>query len=309
MNYLLYGTEQFLIEKELDKIINKYKVGEISVTKYDLSIDSLKNILDDSMTISLFDENKLIVVNNANIFNRGKTDDFIDLLVKYLSDPNPNTILVFINPNSTVDATKKITKLIKEKGIIKELNTINPADLIKNICENYKIDRESINLLISRIGNNMALIESELQKLMLYKIDDKVITKEDVINLTSVNIDTDIFKFIDHIINKEKDLAMKIYSEMIKQGEEPIKIIALLASKFRLMYQAVELTKSGCSQQDIASTLGVHIYPVKLAIQAGMKYNMKLVLDYLNKLSDLDINIKTGQIEPILGLELFILDV
>ena len=102
---------------------------------------------------------------------------------------------------------------------------------------------------------------------------------------------------------------MKIYSEMIKQGEEPIKIIALLASKFRLMYQAVELTKSGCSQQDIASTLGVHIYPVKLAIQAGMKYNMKLVLDYLNKLSDLDINIKTGQIEPILGLELFILDV
>lgn len=309
MNYLLYGTESFLIEQELKKIINKYKIDDISTTKYDLSIDSLKNILDDSMTVSLFDENKLIVVNNANIFNRGKNDDNIDLLVQYLSNPNPSTIIVFINPNATVDSTKKITKLIKDKGVIKELNTTNPTDIIKSICGSYKIDRECINLLIDRVGSNVSIIEQELNKLMLYKIDDKIITKEDIINLTSVNIDTDIFKFIDYIIQKEKDMAMRIYNEMIKQGEEPIKIIALLASKFRLMYQAVELTRSGCSQQDISSTLGVHIYPVKLAIQAGLKYNNKLLLNYLDKLADLDISIKTGKVEPVLGLELFILDV
>ena len=309
MNYLLYGTESFLVEQEIKKIISKYAIDEISITKYDLSIDSLKSILDDSMTVSLFDENKMIVVNNANIFNRGKNDDNIDLLTQYLSNSNPSTILVFVNSNATIDSTKKITKLIKEKGVIKELNTTNPIEIIKNICDGYKIDKECINLLIDRVGNNVSIIEQELNKLMLYKINDKIITKEDIINLTSVNIDTDIFKFIDHIIQKEKDMAMRIYTEMIKQGEEPIKIIALLASKFRLMYQAVELTRSGCSQQDISTTLGVHIYPVKLAIQAGLKYNNKLLLNYLNKLADLDISIKTGKIDPVLGLELFILDV
>lgn len=309
MNYLLYGTESFLVEQEIKKIISKYAIDEISITKYDLSIDSLKFILDDSMTVSLFDENKMIVVNNANIFNRGKNDDNIDLLIQYLSNSNPSTILVFVNSNATIDSTKKITKLIKEKGVIKELNTTNPIEIIKNICDGYKIDKECINLLIDRVGNNVSIIEQELNKLMLYKINDKIITKEDIINLTSVNIDTDIFKFIDHIIQKEKDMAMRIYTEMIKQGEEPIKIIALLASKFRLMYQAVELTRSGCSQQDISTTLGVHIYPVKLAIQAGLKYNNKLLLNYLNKLADLDISIKTGKIDPVLGLELFILDV
>lgn len=309
MNYLLYGTETFLIERELKKIINKYRIDEISITKYDLSIDSLKSILDDSMTISLFEDNKMIVVNNSNIFNRGKSDDNVDLLVQYLSNPNPSTIIVFINPNATIDSTKKISKLIKEKGVVKELNASSPNEVIKEICTGYKINRDCINLLIDRVGNNISIIESELKKLMIYKIEDKVITKEDIINLTSVNIDTDIFKFIDYIIQKEKDMAMKIYNEMIKQGEEPIKIIALLASKFRLMYQAVELTRSGCSQQDISSTLGVHIYPVKLAIQAGLKYNNKLLLNYLDKLADLDISIKTGKIDPVLGLELFILDV
>ena len=309
MNYLLYGTEPFLIEQELKKIIKKHKIEDISITKYDLSIDSLKAILDDSMTVSLFEENKMIVVNNSNIFNRGKNDDNIDLLVQYLSNPNPSTIIVFINPNSTIDSTKKISKLIKEKGVIKELNSSNSTEVIKDICKGYKIDRESINLLIDRVGNNISIIENELRKLMIYKLEDKVITKEDIIDLTTVNIDTDIFKFIDYIIQKEKDMAMKIYAEMIKQGEEPIKIIALLASKFRLMYQATELTRSGCSQQDISNTLGVHIYPVKLAIQSGLRYNSKLLLKYLDKLADLDISIKTGKVEPVLGLELFILDV
>lgn len=309
MNYLLYGTEQFLIEQELKKIIKKYNIDEISIAKYDLSFDSLKMILDDSMTVSLFEENKLIVVNNSNIFNRGKNDDYLDLLVRYLSNPTPSTIIVFINPNASIDSTKKISKLIKEKGVVKELNNTNTNELIKDICKGYKVDRDCINLLVDRVGSNISIIENELRKLMIYKFNDKIITKEDIINLTTVNIDTDIFKFIDYIIQKEKNMVMKIYNEMIKHGEEPIKIIALLASKFRLMYQVGELTRSGYSQQDISNTLSVHIYPVKLAIQAGLKYNNKLLLKYLDKLADLDIAIKTGKVDPVLGLELFILDV
>lgn len=309
MNYLLYGIESFLINQEINKIIKKFNIDNISIIKYDLSTDSLKNILDDASTISFFDDNKLILVNNSIIFNRGKNDDNIELLVNYLSNPNPSTILVFINPNITVDNTKKITKLIKEKGIIKELTNNNINANIKEMCGGYSIDNSTIQLLINRIGGNLSIIENEIQKLKLYKITEKNITKEDVLELTTASIDTDIFKFIDNIISKKKDIALKTYTEMIKEGEEPIKIIALLASKFRLMYQASELTKIGYSQQDISATLNTHIYPIKLAINAGLKYDSKLLLNYLKNLSNLDIDIKTGKIDPILGLELFILDV
>lgn len=309
MNYLLYGIESFLINQEINKIIKKFNIDNISIIKYDLSTDSLKNILDDASTISFFDDNKLIIVNNSIIFNRGKNDDNIELLVNYLSNPNPSTILVFVNPNITVDSTKKITKLIKEKGIIKELTNNNINANIKEMCDGYSIDNPTIQLLINRIGDNLSIIENEIQKLKLYKIAEKNITKDDVLELTTTSIDTDIFRFIDNIISKKKDIALKTYTEMIKEGEEPIKIIALLASKFRLMYQASELTKIGCSQQDISATLNTHIYPVKLAINAGLKYDSKLLLTYLKNLANLDINIKTGKIDPILGLELFILDV
>lgn len=309
MNYLLYGSDSYMIEQEIKKIVLKHKVEDISITKYDLLSDKLKTILDDATTISFFEETKLIIVNNSNIFNRVKTDENLNLLINYLNNPNPATILVFVNPNPTVDNTKKITKLIKEKGILKELINSDINYIVKSMFENYKIDNHSITFLINRIGDNLSILEQEAEKLKIYKIDEKTITKDDIIELTTTTIDTDIFKFIDNIISKEKEAVMTSYTEMIKEGEEPIKIIALLASKFRLMYQASELTKIGCSQQDISSTLNTHIYPVKLAINSGLKYNSKLLLKYLKKLSDLDIEIKTGKIDPILGLELFILDV
>jgi len=309
VNYLLYGSEQFLVDQEIRKVIEKYKIDSISITKYDLIDDSLKSIIEDCSTISLFDDKKVIIVNNATIFNRGKTDDYIGMFEAYLENSNPNTILVLVNPNTTVDSTKKTTKLVKERGVIKELNNNNIYDTVKSLCGEYKIDKEAIQLLIDRVGHNLAIIDSELSKLKIYKIEDKRIKVDDVRELTSLTIDTDIFKFIDHIIGRNKDAAMVIYEEMMKQGEEPVKIIALLASKFRLMYQATELTRSGYSQQDISSTLGVHIYPVKLAISAGLKYDSTLLLEYMKELSDLDIKIKTGKINPILGLELFILKV
>jgi len=94
---------------------------------------------------------------------------------------------------------------------------------------------------------------------------------------------------------------------LLKLNEEPIKIIALLASKFRLMYQASELSKKGYTEEQISEILNVHKYPVHLAIVAGYKYNPKILIKYLNDLADLDIGIKTGEKDNKLALELFIL--
>ena len=73
------------------------------------------------------------------------------------------------------------------------------------------------------------------------------------------------------------------------------------------MYQASILAKKGYTEEDISSVLGVHKYPVHLAIISGYKYNPNILLKYLNDLADLDIGIKTGEKDKELALELFIL--
>ena len=310
MNYLLYGEENYQLEKELDKIIKKHGLDSINIVRYDYTIDSLSKIIEDAETVSFFTDSKGIIVDNAILFNRGKgTEEEVNRILPYLKSPNPSTILVFLNHNASVDSTKKITKAIKEFGVLKELSTSNLLSEVEELFEGYKIEKASLRLFQERVGEDLSILKEEAEKLKLYKYEEKTITKEDILSLTTVTIDTDIFKFIDSIIQKEKGKALTMYQEMIKDGEEPIKMIALLASKFRLMYQAMELTRLGLSQQDIASTLGVHIYPVKLAIQTGLKYKTSILLSYMKKLAELDIQIKTGKIEPVLALELLLLEV
>lgn len=312
MIYILYGKEEFLINTEIESIKTKYKIDEINTVKYDLENSLISNIIDDCQTISFFSDKKLIIVDNSYIFTRStakKLPQDTSVLEEYIKNSNPDTILVFIVHSEKIDSVKKIFKLIKEKGIVKEFNlNSNIENTVKKMFEDYSIDYNSVKLLIDRVGKDLNLLYQEIEKLKIYKIDEKIITSEDIINLTTKNIDTDIFKFIDNIISKNKKDSLITYNELLKLNEEPIKIISILANKFRLMYQACSLTKKGYSEQNISDILKVHKYPVSLAIRAGLKYDTNLLLSYLDKLADLDINIKTGNINKELALELFILE-
>ena len=175
--------------------------------------------------------------------------------------------------------------------------------------EGYNISIQDIRFMIDRCGNNLDILSQEVNKIKIYKDEDKNITKEDIINLTSKNIDIDIFGFVDTIVNKNKNKALEIYKEMLINGEEPIKILVILANQFRIIYQAKELYKQGYSGNDIATMIGIHPYRIKLALKKAINYNSDTLLDYLEKLADLDYDIKIGNIESSLGLEMFILSI
>ena len=305
MIYLLYGNKDFGIYEEIKKITKNY--DELSISKYDLNNAIMQDIISDAQTVSLFADKKIIIVDNANIFTALINKD-TDILIEYLNQINPNTTLIFIVHNDKIDSRKKITKLIKKIGTIKEFNDdLNPLNIIKEKFKDYNIDQKTINLFLNRVGSNPLIIKKKKKKIKLYKNNDKTITENDIINITTKKIDIDIFKLIDYIIKKDKEKALELYEEMLKANEEPIKIIVILANQFRIMYQSKELLKKGYTEKDIASTLKIHPYRVKLAIQNSRNYSNKTLLKYLNNLADIDIGIKTGSLNKDNALELFIL--
>ena len=305
MVYLLYGTKDFEIEEEIKKLSKD--IDEMNISKYDLNNDMLSLALEDAKTISLFSDKKLVIVDNANMFT-GSTSKDSELIEEYLNHINENTTLVLIVHNDKLDTRKKITKLIKKVGKVQEFNDeLDTTSLVRKLFKDYNIDYKTIQLFIDRVGNNPLIIQSEINKIKIYKDNDKNITEEDILNLTAKLIEIDIFKLIDYIVRKNKEKALELYYEMLKMNEEPIKIVVILANQFRIMYQSKELLKKGYSEKDIASTLKIHPYRVKLAIQNSRNYTSDILLKNLNALADIDIGIKTGTINKDLALELFIL--
>ncbi len=305
MVYLLYGTNDFAIQKEIEKITKDF--DKMNISKYDLTEDDIKDVISDAETFSMFADSKVVIAENAAIFTSSGSGD-LETLENYLADINPNTILIFTVNEEKVDERKKITKKIKKDYKLISFNqNETPNSLVRNLLNDYNITSSNINLLIDRVGTNPLILENEVNKIKLYK-DDKTVTKEDIINLTTKRPEIDIFKLIDDIVMKNKDEALEIYNEMLKVNEEPLKIVILLASQFRLMYQAKELAKKGYSEKNISEVLKVHPYRVKLALQKGKKYKAETLLNYLNALADIDIAIKTGKTDKNLALELFLLN-
>ncbi len=310
--YLFYGLEQFLIEEKIKKIIEENKINDINIIRYDLENTKIEDILEDSSSISLFGDKKLIIVDNAYIFtgttNKKLLEQNTSILEKYLQNSHFDNILIFNINKEKLDERKKIVKLIKEKGIVKEFNKVNNInDYIKNMFNEYKISDKNIKLLLDRVGYDLNNLKSNIEKIKIYKDNELTITEEDIINLTIKNIDTDFFNLIENIVANNKEKALESYSEIIKLGEEPIKIIIVLANKFRLIYQAKNLYKKGYSERDISSLLGANYYAIRKSLEIGRNYDNNILLKILKQLADLDIDIKNGKIDKYIGLELFII--
>ena len=309
MIYVLYGIQDYLIDKKIQELTKN--IDRLEIDEFDLENNNIKQIIDAASTFSLFSTNKTIIVYNSFVFSpnkKGIDDKDINLLQRYIENPNKNTTIIFVVSNDKLDSRKKIVTSVKKNGTVLEFNEVkNINALVSDMIKPYKITANQINALINRVGDNLYILENEIAKLKTYKNDDLIITDNDIINVINKSVNTDIFHLIDSIINKNMNEALECYYELIKIGEEPIKILVLLANQFRLMYQVKELSKKGYRIFDIMDLLDQKQYPIQKAIQKGYNYDSKILLEYLNKLADLDIGIKTGKIDKNTGLELFIL--
>ena len=304
MIYLIYGEEEFLIEQEISNIISKSGVDELNISKYDLLLHSLKDIIDDACTVSLFSDKKIVIINNFDgIF---KIDDkLLDEFDKFIHNISDDVVLILVC--SKLDERKKFTKELKKLCTVKEFNkNKNISNIVRSMFLDYKIDYSTVDLFIKTVGNDLMILNQEAIKLMTYK-DDKIINRDDIFLLCSGDSNDDIFDLVNCVVNKDKDGAMRIYSNLIKSNEEPIKIIITLANQFRLIYQCKELYKKGNSEDSISKILDIHPYRVKLALEKSKSYSSKVLLNYLLQLGDIDNNIKSGNVDKNLAFLLFLL--
>ena len=306
--YLIYGNDYGLIKREIDKITN----GIIDVVKYDLSASNVSEVIEEASCMSLFGDKKVVIGENALFLTGTNTsvNHDIDYLTSYVNAESHDNIVILTVVQDKLDERKKIVKLLKKNVTVIHKETIDEKDLpkfvIKEFLNNgYKIDYKTASYFVDYVGKNVDILLSEINKMIIYKDTDKEIFIEDILNISSKGFNDNVFDLSDAIMKKDFKKIFSCYNDLMILKEEPIKIIALLASQFTLVYQSKLLSKEGFMSKDIASTLKVHPYRVKLALETNYPdFELK---DILKKLHNLDYEIKTGKVDKIVGLENFLL--
>lgn len=291
-NYLIVTTDKITVDEKINEL---KKDDNYEVVFYDLKETNIARLIEDLNTVNFLYAKKIIVGTNAFFLSSEKVKSDIihdtDLLERYLDNPSDN-ILILVTDN--IDKRKKITSnVLKKCELIEEISDIN--SLIKKKLEDYTMDNSAINKLIEYCGNDHERIFNELEKLKLFKSDNKSITVSDIEEIVSQTLDDNIFHFVDSILSGNKKYAFKLYHNFLLHGEQVVHMLILISNKIRLIYQVKILSNKGNSDQSISKLLKVHEYPVKLAREAGYKYSEKHLLEILEKLAQLDLEIKSGE--------------
>lgn len=320
--YVCCGQETYLVQQFIDGIITRlidpiHK--DFAISKYDLTNTSIQSVIEDVETLPFMVPKKIVIAQNAAFLTGAKEgtkalkiEHDIERLLDYIQLPVDYCILILTVQADKMDERKKLVKWLKELGCVISFQPLSMDDLsiwISVMAKKYKctMDTKAIQSLIMNAGTNLERLASEIEKISLFMGSQSEITTEIIDRLVARNLEQNVFKMIEEIANLRLREALAIFYDLIRQREEPIKIMMLIARQFRIMLQVKSLGNKGYSQQQMATQLKIHPYVVKLAAEQGTRFDEKHLNSILNQLADLDYAMKTGRVEKVMGLELFLL--
>lgn len=319
--YLLYGTEAFLINETkqilIDHVLDEEE-KDFNLSVYDLEETPIEAALEDAETFPFMGEKRLVILQNPVFLTsektKGKVEHNLAKLEEYLSQPAPYSIVVFSAPYEKLDERKKVTKELKRKAAVVEAKKLTEQELVVWVKEraalnNVEIEKDAIELLLSLAGTNLFMLTSEIDKLALYAGENRSINKDIVDRLTARSLEQNIFSLVDKVVRRNVEGALRIYYDLLKQNEEPIKILSVISGQFRLIYQVKELSRKGYGQQQIAGTLKIHPFRVKLAAGQAGSFSDEELMRIIKLLADADYQMKTGGMRKEMLIEMILFQI
>ena len=313
MIYLVYGDQELLVNKMVDKI-DKDTLENIDEFNY-VSLDAKKNdanqVLEELTSFCFSSDSKVVSLTNSYFLTNNTSEEPYDynLLETYLDSETEGTTFIISVCSQKLDEKRTIVKKLRNVSKVVEVNGVNKKELPRLVKQmftkrNVEITDDALNELLSRLDLDMYQISNEVDKLSTYS---NKIYLHDVEALTPKKLDDNIFDMIDAMFKKNSNKAFRIYNDLKSLGNEPVSLVSIIATQVRFLYQVLVLQNKGYSESNIANELSVHPFRVKMGIDKVRTYSEYELEDLLNELSKLDVQIKTGDIDRFVGLELFIL--
>ncbi|MFC0522545.1 DNA polymerase III subunit delta [Pontibacillus salicampi] len=316
--YLLYGTESYLIEDIQHAIIQnglKQDEQDVNLSVYDLEEFPIQEVVMDAETFPFLGERKILLCKNASLFkakpDKTQVEHDMSVLQQYLENPVEYSIMVFIAPYEKVDERKKIVKQIKKSGKVvpcQQLKEHEMTNWIYSISKELHINIESpaIDIIIQENGTNLMSIRRELEKMALYVGESGTVDKATAELLSSHNPQASALKLVDAVMNQNVERAILLYKDLEKQNEEPIALLALLASQFRLIQQTKLLQQKGYTQNQMAQQIKAHPFAIKMALKRERGFSNNQLGSITQLLTEADASMKQGKMEKNLSFELLL---
>lgn len=304
--YIIKSNSFTFLNDKIKELSKDYK----EIENFSLVEDSIDDVIESMQHFGLFSESKCIIVKNVKYFaGNFSYEEECDKLKNALSNLDDETMVIFINDE--VLKSKKIVKDLISLGVkFIDLTGNNEDDVVTYITdyfkkENISINRDALLEIYKNSLNNIDITINEIERLS--NLSNNI--THDLVASNTKKTDEDVtFAFSNAIIAKDFNLGFKYLDTLLKNGSEPINIVALLASSFTNIYMVKSASADGLSDDEIAKLFG-YSNPKRVGVlkRNGKIYTLDQLKDIIVSLSNLDLKLKSGY-DQIYALKEFLLD-
>lgn len=280
--YLFAGPEAYYRRLCREALIAKVLPADSraeGVSQVDLEQTSLREVLDDACSLSLFASDRVIWVSSAELalprrLSSAESDDANDsesALSAYLKHPTPGAVIVFECSRwdfSGDDRPKleRVQKFFSAVPVSVEFRPLTPEDsrfLAQDLARNHnlKIGGQELALLLDAVAGDASRLASEIEKLALFKGDDRAVTLDDLRALVPNAAQATIFHLVNALGKRDRAAALRSLDILVREGEYLPLALTFLSTQFRLALAAKEAKVSSAQQaQAFFTKIGVRMW-------------------------------------------------
>ncbi|NOZ05687.1 MAG: DNA polymerase III subunit delta [Chloroflexi bacterium] len=332
MFYLFYGDDTVSRRHFLDGLIARMgdpAMADLNTSHLDGQTVRISQVIDVCNTMPFASDRRLVIVEGLLTHLRsqrprtkkstsGEKHDPEGQLLRYLKGGLPETTrLIFLEPGTLEKksplAQSPITKLAKKRYPNHVKGFIQPKgrDLTDRILQTVRkndgaIDHQAATELASLCGADWQRTENEIEKLLLYVHGERPISTQDIRDLVDDARQTSIFDLVDAVGLRRRDAARRLMHKLVTEEAAPPYLIAMVTRQIRTMLKIKVLIQRRLPPDKIAGRLGLHPYVAKKGVGQCQNFSRGQLRRAIRNLFRVDLAIKTGEVDPIMALDLLI---
>ena len=287
-----------------------YDPADLNFAHFDMKEAAYKDIELELLSLPFFADEKIVILDHFVDITTAKkrylTDDELKSFEEYLENPSPTSKLV-IFVEGKLDSKRRLVKLLKRDA--KVFEAIEPKEQeLRAYFQKWSqkqgltFAEKSFDHLLIKSGFQFSEIQKNLIFLLSYKADSNI-TEEDIVQAIPKTLQDNIFDLTQLILAKKIDQARDLVKDLTLQGEDEIKLIAIMLGQFRLYTQVKILAELGQTESQMVSSLGNYLgrnpnpYQIKFALRDSRRLSLDFLQNSIRYLIQADYQIKTGVYE------------
>lgn len=311
MFIFLYGKDTYRSRQKLKEIIEHYKKVHkkgLDLKYFDSERLNFQDFKDEIRTSSMFGQKKLVIL--VNVFTNSRFKEEF-LKEKEIFKKTENIILFY--ENSSPRKGDSLFKFLKKYGKTQEFVILKGkrlGDWVKKEFEKHKtqIDIQAQRMLIDFIGSDLYRFSNEIKKLVAFKRNKKI-NLNDVELLIKPKIETDIFKTIDALASGNRRQALLLFHKHLQNGDSPFYLFTMIAFQFRNLLIVKHLVEKGYDFNSVLEKSKLHPYVARKAYWYAKNFEIRELKRIYQRLFEIDLKIKKGQIPPKVALDLLVFEI